>query len=229
MKDLRTLVVRLVVGSFSVAALLGIAALVGGAALDGAGGKVLLTTLVVGVESLAVLCYLAVGTGRWAWVGVAGGAVSLVPTAIALWLVWGSWDDDATTLARTFGVGVTLALSLAQASLLLGSAGAARDRGRALLWATLALVGVLVVMVVAAILTDGGLGGTFWRLLGVVAILDVLGTVVTIVTLRLTSRPATAPAAVDATPARDRLAAAARRRGTTPDALLSELLDGIDA
>jgi MFS family permease len=228
MKDLRTLVVRLVVGSFSVAALLGIAALLGGAALDGTGGKVLLTTLVVGVESLAVLCYLAVGTGRWAWVGAVGGLVSLVPTAIALWLVWGSWDGDGALLLRTFGVGVTLALSLAQACLLLGSAEAARGRGRALLTVTSALVGLLAAMVVAAILTDGGLGGTFWRLLGVVAILDVLGTIVTIVTLRLTSRQDRAPVAEGGT-AHDRLVAEARRRGTTPDALLGELLEGIGA
>jgi hypothetical protein len=225
MKDLRTLVVRLVVGSFSVAALLGIAALVGGADLDGTGGKVLLTTLVVGLESLTVLCYLAVGTGRWAPVGVVGGVVSLVPTAIAFWLVWGSWDGDGAALLRTFGIGLTLALSLAQACLLLGSAEVVRGRARTLLVATLSLVALLAVMIVVAILTDGDVGDAYFRVLGVVAILDVLGTVVAIVTLRFSRRGA--PHGERS--AHARLVAAARERGTTPDALLAELLDGIDA
>lgn len=225
MKDLRTLVVRLVVGSFSVAALLGIAALLGGADLDGTGGQVLLTTLVVGVESLAVLCYLAVGTGRWAPVGVLGGIVSLVPAGISLFLVWGGWDGDGDLLFRAYGIGLTLALSLAQACLLLGSADGASGRARTLLVSTLGLVTLLALMIVVAILADGDLGGSYFRLLGVVAILDVLGTVVAIVTLRFSRRDTThgEPSA------HARLAAAAQERGTTPDALLAELLDGIGA
>ena len=60
MKGFRRIVVILVIGSFSVAALLGIIALLGGGELGETEGKVLLTTVIVGVESIAVLCYLAV-------------------------------------------------------------------------------------------------------------------------------------------------------------------------
>ena len=88
MKDMRKFVVRLVIGSFSIAAILGIVALLGGGDFGDTQGRVLLTTVIVGVESIAVLCYLAV-TGRpTAIVGIVGGIVSLVPFGLALWMTW---------------------------------------------------------------------------------------------------------------------------------------------
>ena len=102
MKDLRRLVVTLVIGSFSVAALLGIIALLGGGELGETEGRVLLTTVIVGVESIAVLCYLAVAGKRSALVGLAGGVVSLVPFSLALWLTWGG-ERAAVALGRLRG------------------------------------------------------------------------------------------------------------------------------
>ena len=56
---IRRWIVRLTIGSFSVAALMGIVALLGGGEFGETEGRILLTTLLVGVVSIAVLCYLA--------------------------------------------------------------------------------------------------------------------------------------------------------------------------
>lgn len=228
---LRTLVVRLVVASFSITALLGIVALLGGGDLGGVPGQVLLTTLVVGVESVAVLCYLAVAGTRRAGVGVLGGVASLVPFVIALVLVWGWWGDGGIPL-RAFFVGLTLAASLAQACLLLGLAADPRGRVRTLLPITLALVALVALMIVGPILSESSPGGSYWRLFGVAAILDVLGTVLVIVLQRFSGSPppATSPGPpADLLPpaTAERLRAVAAERGTTPAALVEELLDGV--
>ena len=74
----RRIVVWLTIGSFSIAALMGILALLCGGAFGEREGQVLLTTLVVGVTSVAMLCYLATAGTRVQAVGVVGGIVVLV-------------------------------------------------------------------------------------------------------------------------------------------------------
>ncbi|HEY1116172.1 MAG TPA: hypothetical protein VGE43_00615, partial [Acidimicrobiales bacterium] len=122
MKDLRRLVVTLVIGSFSVAALLGVLALLGGGDFGETEGRVMLTTVIVGVESTVVLCLLALAGHRWAPLGLAGGVASLVATGAALTLTWAdfAWDSDVwEALWKTFGVSAILAGTAAQLSLLI--------------------------------------------------------------------------------------------------------------
>lgn len=174
----RTLIVRVTIGAFSLAALLGIVALVGGRAFGSVEGRILLTTLLVGVVSVLVLCYLLTAGTRYQPVGVVGGAIVVVPLVTALFLVWYDYETDPPdALGRTFGVGAVAAVTLAQASLLLAIGAAAGPVVRRILLATLALAAILAVQVSALVL---GLEphGDYLRLLGVVAILDVLGTVV---------------------------------------------------
>jgi hypothetical protein len=176
--SVRTAVVRTTIGAFSLAALLGIVALVGGRAFGSIEGRVLLTTLLAGVVSVLVLCYLLTAGTRYQPVGVLGGAMVLVPLVTGLFLVWYDYETDPPqAIARAFGVGAVAAVSLAQASLLLAIGSTAGPVVRRLLLTTLALAGVLAVQVCALVL---GLDAhaDYLRLLGVVAILDVLGTVV---------------------------------------------------
>jgi len=220
-KNLRRLVVTLVIGSFSVAALLGIIALLGGGELGETEGRVLLTTVIVGVESIAVLCYLAVAGKRSALVGLAGGLISLVPFSVALWLTWGG--SDPQRLWDVFGVGVTIAATLAHACLLL-----ALDRGRLrlLLVGTLVAMAVVAAMISNAIINGEDLGDLYWRWFGVVAILDVLGTVV-FAALGIFSgraKPDGEPGLM--TPALEsRVVDAARSRGVSPTQLITDALD----
>ncbi|MDR7087718.1 putative membrane protein [Aeromicrobium panaciterrae] len=225
MKDLRKLVIWLIIGSFSVAALLGIVALLAGGTFGEAEAKVLLTTVIVGVESIAVLCYLSVAGRPTAIVGILGGLVSLVPFGLALWLTWLEGDGlDDEAVWQTFGVGVTIAASIAQACLLLAMA--ERKKFDWLLVSTLATIVIVAGMISLAIVDGADLGDGFWRTFGVVAILDVLGTVV-IAAMKAFGRdqkpegePALLTAAIES-----RIATAAKERGVSPAALITEALD----
>jgi hypothetical protein len=176
----RSLVVRLVVGSFALAALLGVAALLSPGRFGSIQARILLTTMIVGATSVLTLCYLAVGGApRRRWIGLAGGVSALVASCCLLVIVWAHWQHDpGLGLLRTFGVSGIAALTLAQFSLLVAVVQRPGSLVRMLL-ATVVAGTVLGALLIAAVLgwEPGEAGG---RLIGVIAILDVLGTVVTI-------------------------------------------------
>ncbi|MBA2953141.1 hypothetical protein GON03_02380 [Nocardioides sp. MAH-18] len=226
MRDLRRLVSTVVIVCFSVAALLGIAALLGGGSFGETEARVLGTTLVIGLQSVAALCYLALAGHRYAAVGLAGGASSLVASGIALWATWGDGVPDGAW--RTFGVAVTVAASLAQASLLIALV--RRRSLRAALAATLLAIAAVALMVIYPIVAEPELDDGYWRLLGVLAILDVLGTVVLMALGLFRGRqPEAAAPATLAAPVQARLVATARDLGTTPSQLVSDALDAFVA
>jgi hypothetical protein len=177
---IRKLIVRVTIGSFSLAALMGIIALLGGGDFGDVQGDVLLTTLLVGVVSIGVLCYLATAGRPSQPVGVAGGVVVLVPLVTGLLLIWSDVEDGSSEMVlKTFGVGAVAAATLAQASLLLVLAERGRPVVRRLLVGTLVFAALLAAMTSALIVGWNSADEDFYaRLLGVVAILDVLGTVV---------------------------------------------------
>ncbi|HEX7716521.1 MAG TPA: hypothetical protein VF416_04470 [Marmoricola sp.] len=224
----RRVAATLTIGSFSVAALMGILALLGGGSFGDNEARVLLTTLIVGSASICVLCYLATAGTRWAPVGATGGVVVLLPTITALLLVWSDWNDGPSDgLLKSFGVGVVLAVTLAQISLLLALAG--EGRLGAVLWPTIGVVVVVAALVAGMIL--GGVGADdVWRLLGVLAILDVLGTLVTIALAKFGDRGAPperdrrlrVTLSVEQTVALERASAGS---GRSPEQLVGDVLD----
>lgn len=226
----RKAIIRVTIGSFSLAALLGIVALLGGGRFGETEGRVLLTTLLVGVVSIAVLCYLATGGRRSQPVGVAGGVVVLVPFVSALVMIWSGLEDvPSEPLLRTFGVGAVTATTLAQASLLLAMAERATAVVRRILAATLTLAAALAVMISAIILGfEPAEDGFYPRALGIVAILDVLGTVVSAALIRFGATTAgprrtvevAIPGELDA-----RLTEAARASGRDRSQLVTEALE----
>lgn len=233
MKDFRRAVGAIVIASFSVAALLGIVALLSGGEFGETQVKVLLTTVTVGATSLAALCYLAVVGHRLAAVGVVGALSALICAGTALWWIWvpDSWLDEGPW--KLFFTTLILALTFAQASLLIAVAD--RDRLRVGLAATLGAASVVAVMLIIPIVTEEFSDvDAYWRAFGVVAILDVLGTIVLIAigaVGRRTTAAAPAPAgALDVGPAvTARIVQLADQRGVTPEQLLTEALDRISA
>ena len=177
--SVRRIVVRLTIGSFAIAALMGITALLVPGRFGSVQGRILMTTLVFGVTSVLMLCYLAIGETRNRWLGVVGGVAAVTSAMCALDMFWAHWQHDpGPGLLRTFGVSGIVALSLAQFSLLL----AVIRRGGTveyLLRSTMAVGTVLAGLLIAAVL-GWNAGDAAARLTGVIAILDVLGTVVTI-------------------------------------------------
>lgn len=174
---LRRVIVSVTIASFSVAALLGVLALLGGDVGE-TQVRVLLTTLVVGVVSIAVLCYLATAGTSYQAVGGFGGLVVVVPLTTSLLMTWGGDDRFSDGVVEAFGVGTIVAATLAQACLLLVLA-AGRSAGlRVLLALTLLLATLLAVVLSALVLGADADDDATVRLVGVIAILDVLGTVV---------------------------------------------------
>ena len=231
MRDVRRFVVSAVIGSFSLAALMGIVALLSPGRFGDTEARVLGTTASVGVESVAALCYLSVsGRRRWAWLGVAGAAVSLVALTSLLITIWGSVNDG---VGRTFASSAVVAATLAQASLLIALA--ARRGTTRLLVGTLGAAGVVAGMVVVPILTRSEPPGGYFRLLGVIAILDALGSVA-LVALSVVARftragqvgPVAAGPVILAPDVEARLRRLALERGRTPSDLLDEALDAVE-
>jgi F0F1-type ATP synthase assembly protein I len=226
----RSLVVAATIGSFSIAALLGVIALLGGGSFGEGETRILLTTVLIGSGSIAMLCCLATDETPYRWVGVLGGLLVLVPVVTGLLMIWQSWaDDDSWNLLQTFGVGTTLGITVAQICLLLGLA---HDRTslRPLLWGTVLLALVLGGTVSAMIIGETGSDAT-GRFVGVVAILDVLGTVVTIALARFGAAAATGRATGQtvavALPAAlaGRLDQHSAHTGVSRDALVVEAVD----
>ena len=176
---IRRWIVRVTIGSFSLAALLGIIALLGGGDFGETEGQILLTTLLVGVVSIAVLCYLTTAGRRSQLVGVAGGVVVLVPLVTGLMMIWLDSDsglDEA--MIKTFAIGGIVAATLAQVCLLLAPGEKANPLARRMLLGTIGLAAILAVLTsMLALGFDPG-EDSFYRAVGIVAILDVLGTVV---------------------------------------------------
>ena len=219
MKELRRLVGIVVIVSFSIAALMGIAALLGGD-FGETSGRILLTTVIVGAESMAVLCYLAAFGTRWSFLAIAGGPVSLVAFGTSLMLAWGDdLGDDGTW--KTFGVAVTIAASLAQACLL--AAFEERKDNDVLLIGTLVAIAVLAAMVVGLILEVGDFDEGYGKTLGVVAILDALGTVILLAMGAFGGRRPGQPALSSSM--ERRVSELAAERGVSPDQLVNEALE----
>ena len=178
-QPIRRAVGLLTIVAFSIAALLGVLALVGGGDTFGdQEARVLLTTVQIGVVSIAVLSYLATAGTSYQAVGVFGGLAVLVPLATGLILIWTNTDASSDGgLWKAFGVGAIVAATLAQACLLLVLAAGEGTGVRVLLSLTLLVAGLLA-LVLSLMVLGLDVGDSEIRAIGVVAILDVLGTVV---------------------------------------------------
>ena len=169
--------------SFSGAALVGIIALLGGD-FGETQGKILLTTVLFGAFSITALCHLAIADRAMRIVGVSGLLASGVALVTGLVLVWRDWDaqDGGLDWLKIFAAAGILAVSFAHANLLLLLAGRRRAAIRWGLAATLVAIAVVAVMLIIPVVSDGEIPGQeadlYWRVFGVIAILDVLGTVV---------------------------------------------------
>lgn len=193
-RGLRRAAIVVVILSLLLAGALGIVALLSGQ-FGETQGRILLTTLAVAAFGLTALCHLAIASQRFRIVGYIGIAASVAALVPALVLIWSWFDLSETTdeWFRALGVLTILAVTLAQTNLLLRFASATRAVVRVGLIITLAAAAIVAVMLWLPILTDGDIPGSntdYWRLFGVIAIIDVIGTIaVPIIGLVLRGRP----------------------------------------
>lgn len=173
----RSAIVKLTIASFSIAALLGVIALIGGGEFGDTQVRVLLTTLLVGVVSIAVLCYLSTGGTPFQAVGAFGGLVVLVPLVTAMLMIWGDTDNVSDGVLKTFGVGSIVAGTVAQVCLLLALAARKGRTIKILLGLTL-VVATLLAVILSVLVLGAEAGDALARIIGIIAIFDVLGTIV---------------------------------------------------
>ncbi|WP_286277058.1 hypothetical protein [Naasia aerilata] len=218
--------------SLVVAALLGILALFSGE-FGETQGRVLLTTLLTGAVGIAALCHLAVAGRPVRIVGILGLAVTAIAFLLGLILIWNSGSSDLSGLFRAFGIASILAVSFAQANLLLLLSGRRHTVLRAGLLVTLGLVALAAAMIVLPIATDGAVpgdaaGDLYWRIFGAVAILDALGTVALPILGLFLRDAVTGRVTVTLTGATaDRLRRYAAARNTSPEAAVAGLVDAL--
>jgi hypothetical protein len=177
--EARPYLVRGLLGCLCLTAAIGICALLAGS-FDATGARVLGTTWLVGLFCMFSLADLTVAETRHRAVGVAGIAAGATATGIGLVLIWTAgddWGDGVAAELRAFGIAAIAAVALAHASLLLRLDLHGADPVAAVRAATLTVL-TIVATLMAAPIVDIGLAGSdgYWRLLGALAILDVLGT-----------------------------------------------------
>ena len=239
----RRTAVILIVASLSLTAVVGIFTLLSGD-FGVIQGKTMLTTLVIAVASLTALCHLAV-VGRpvrvIGFVGLAASAIALVLGLAAIWINWDTSSGELVReLIRWFGIVGIVALSIAHANLLLLLATRRRTAVRVALGATLVAIAIVASMLIVPILTDFEVPGAnveYWRVFGVIAIVDALGTVVVpIIALFLRDEEpvaavaGSAPATTqEATGIEERIAALSATTGLDRERLLSAALDAYEA
>ncbi|MGQ0463919.1 MAG: hypothetical protein ACT4QG_01240 [Sporichthyaceae bacterium] len=160
------------------------------ASFDETAARVLGSTLLVGLFCMLCLANLTVLESRFKAVGAAGIVTASGALASGLALTWGlaaDWDTPAMPpLIRTFLLCSVAGFAAAHAALLLRL-----DVGRlgGLRATVLTCLGLVAAMLCAAIASSQALESEgFWRLLGVLAILDVLGTVCLPVLARFDNR-----------------------------------------
>lgn len=219
----RRVIVAVIVVSFGLAALGGIAVLLG-AELGELAMKVLATTATVGLFSVAVLCCAALLGRRAQLFGFSGVGVAVVTAVLVLLLIWTESGGDA--FFRWLGTFVAATGAFALASLLLLLADRRRRVLRAGLTVTLVLIGLVFVLVVNLVWDGVGVDSEVYaRVLGIIAILATLGTVVLpVMSLLLRDGQASATDAVIAPELAARLVAEAARRGISVEQLVAPVL-----
>lgn len=192
LRGLRRITVVAIIVSLSLTALVGIVTLLT-ATFGELQGKVVLTTLLVAAFSITALCHLAV-VGRAlrvvGWVGIGMSGVALILGVVLIWGSWASWNEIWDDVLKAFATASIIAVSLAHANLLLLLAERRSPVLRVALFVTVGLIGLLALLIILPIVTDGEIPGDnaepYFRVLGVVAILDALGTIVLPVINRVT-------------------------------------------
>jgi hypothetical protein len=172
--------VQIVVGALCVAALVGIIAVTSGGDLDETSARVLASALTLAVYLLLGLGGTAMARSGEAWSWLGGVAVTLC-AAGALFTVWLWWvidaDGDDDSIAKAAGICALYAVATSHGSLLLRRIQKRAELGQTARYLTFGCGLLLATLLTADILSDDG-EAVDPQLLAVLAILYVLGTVV---------------------------------------------------
>lgn len=190
---MRKLILRIIVGSLVVTALLGVIVILTGS-FGELTGKVLLTTVLVDVASIVGLCCAGQPSSvGHRYIQKLGLGASVLFLAVALIITWVELPENlGEFIWRILAVAAILAVSSAHASLILPSA-LHSPRLRKLVFATVICIAIVAELLLNTVVIPGFYGGdTYFKIVAVVLILDVLGTILIPLTRRF-SPPAVSP------------------------------------
>ncbi|QEO15118.1 hypothetical protein FLP10_12375 [Agromyces intestinalis] len=229
LRGIRRGAVIALVASLAITALIGILVLLGSDFGD-AQMRVLLTTLLVAGFSGVVLCHLAIAARAVRVVGFVGLVVSAIALVLGVVTIWLPWSPEVggflDVVSRGFLIAGVGAVSLAHANLLLLLAGRRHPAVRVALGITLAAVAAVAVLILVPVLTEWPSNLDYWRVLGIVAIIDALGTIVLpVIGALLRDRPE----AVVQSELERRIAGLSTATGLDRDTLLAAALDAFEA
>jgi len=176
-KTPRNIFLWTLMASLSISALLAIFVFIAGQ-FGAAEIRLLLTTLAVGVYSLTGLCSSSLyDRGRYQVVGAVGIIVSVAGFLFALGNIWQVINLTSTWKALT--ILIIVPISIAHASLLL-LIDTKSQLVRLALGITLGFISAVALLLIYAVFSDFEMSvESFYRLLGVFGVLDVLGTITT--------------------------------------------------
>jgi len=148
--------------------------------------KIIFTTLTIGGFSLTALCSSALyGKHRYVSFSAIGMIVAVIGFLITTLAIWEILDFDK--VGKLIAILIILSASIAHSSLLL-LIKSRKTIVNVLLMLTLLFISIVAFMLIILVLSEFDMDFEFYyRLLGVFAILDVLGTIVTPIILKVTS------------------------------------------
>jgi len=188
---LRSYFIKALIGSLIVAAGAGIVTLLFGT-FDILQARILLTTLLIGIYSIICLCCMTAFSGRfapWGLIGIGVSSLSLILGLIAAWMDFDTGWELFGQIVKYFAIFGIVGVSIGHQSLLLRLIGKATLQAQALIFGTVLVIGIVAAMLVLPLLLeDFELGDAYWRMMGVFAILDVLGSIITPVMARAETR-----------------------------------------
>lgn len=173
----RRIVVIAVVVSSSISAVIGIVSLLT-PSFGPAQGNILWTAALFGAFSVLALCHLALASTPFRVVGGVGLTASAVAVSCALEMIWSPATVGWPEMSRVLAISTILAVTTAHASLLLLLWRRRHPALRGALFVTLTAVGLLAALLIVAFASSFSISGGYMRFVGVVAIIDVLGTLV---------------------------------------------------
>ncbi len=174
--QLKKIFLRILIGSLSASALVGIIIFLLGKFGD-IEEKILATTLVIGACSLLGLCNTSIfQKEKVRWLGVTGVALSVTALIYSLALIW--VHNDSRVVMRIFASLIIWTVTVSHICLLL-LINCADSIVKKVLNAAIVFILTVSVMLSIIVWADKITNDFYFRLLGVFAILDVLGTIVT--------------------------------------------------
>jgi hypothetical protein len=192
--SLKRTLLRVMIVALCVTALVAIAAVLS-ASFDRTEAQVLLTHLAVAVYSLFALSMAAVSERRPRLAAVGWAACGL-GLALALLTIWVDWSEDRVNLYRWMLIMLAASFTLAHVALI-----EARRRAsdgpvvRSIATATTVLAAFVGALIALGLSADQAVSEGYFRLLGVVGVLDLLGTLVLPIARKIEQPRAGAPAA----------------------------------